>query len=221
MKKVTQWLAPIALASVVAIPACAQVPAAENDERTEAREAHRAVWVEHIHEGGERPSRPPRPEAPHIAQRVELIRSEALQEQFSEFDLDNDGYVNVNELTEVMERQARERAERLFNRLDKDGTGMLDQEAFAANIRGFRVIEREEVRAQMERARAMHDEVERRMEIIIHDEDGQRVIEERHFGPLPDGEYEIIIEEDIEEEVEERTEGNEQHEETEVGERNG
>ena len=227
MKKLTQYLVPLTLASIVTLPACAQVPAAEQTERAEAheraehREARRAVWFEHIHgeSDGEmpHPPRPPRAGAPHIMEQVTIVRREALEEQFNEFDLDNDGYVNVNELKEVMERQAREKAEALFTRLDQDGTGMVDQQAFIDNIHGFRVIDRERIRARAEAAREMHEEARRRMEVIIHDENGERVVEERIFGPMPEGEYEFIIEREFsgeveleveEEEVEEEGSGN-------------
>ncbi|CUS47682.1 MAG: EF-hand domain pair [Idiomarinaceae bacterium HL-53] len=176
MKKLTTGLVPLLLFGVVVLPACAQAPAAEADPQPE-REARRAVWFEHLSEADV----PPAPGAPP-APRIRGLRMEVLAEQFQEFDLDNDGYVNLNELTEVMERQARERAESLFSRLDKDGTGMVDQEAFSQVIRGNRMVIIEEARARAERARELHGEAMREFEIIIRDENGE-IVEERRVGP--------------------------------------
>lgn len=150
---------------------------ADNEQRGE-REQRRMMWFEHIDVDNAEPGVPPAPPSP---ERIRELRAQALEQQFHEFDLNNDGYVSLAEMTEVMERQARERAQQLFTQLDQDGTGMVDQAAFNENMRGFRMIRHEEVRERVQRAMERHGEASERMEVIIErrrDKDG-RVREQR------------------------------------------
>ncbi|WP_113906848.1 EF-hand domain-containing protein [Aliidiomarina celeris] len=148
-----------------------------------AQEQNRTMWFEHIDTAvAPMPPTPPSPE------RIREVRTRAWEQQFIEFDLDNDGYVSLPEMTEVMERQARERAEAMFARLDQDGTGMIDLAGFSDGLQGFREERREEARARAREAAARHDEARKRMEVIIErrrDSNGD-VHEERRVRAIDD-----------------------------------
>lgn len=134
-------------------------------------------------------------------ERMQEARGERLREHFAQFDLNQNGYITQAELTEVMVNQARERAERMFQRLDTDGTGVVSVERFAemqgevhsdrqieirrraVNMRELSAEDRERIRE----ARAMGAEA-RREGRVIHgdavevsvDEEGNRVIRVRN-----------------------------------------
>lgn len=160
----------------MALPSMAQQEQAR--AQGSERQHKRMMWFEHIDIPHEvegsllvGTSVPPVPPVPPKSKRLtredwNTLRTERLEKQFREFDLDQDGYISLAEMTEVMEQQARERAEKLFARLDP-GHGLIDQETFAQSMKGARVVYSEEMRERMEQARQNQSEAIERMHIMI------------------------------------------------------
>lgn len=141
--------------TIAALLASSALPVLADDENVEVRktdrEHRRMMWFEHIdgHDSGH-PPMPPRPPMPPNNKEYQEMRTTMLEQQFKEFDLNNDGYVSLTEMTEVMERQARERAEQAFAKLDQDGTGMVNFDAFNSSMMQLRTERREIVRERIE-----------------------------------------------------------------------
>lgn len=168
MKHKTLKLVMVALLASSALPTLAANDKKNGQEPN--REHRRMMWFEHI--DGVKPEHPPMPPVPPNNEQYREMRNTFLEEQFAEFDLNNDGYVSLAELTEVRERQARERAAETFSKLDKDGTGMVDLETFKASMERVRgehrevIIERiethrdraEGARGRAEQSRERHNE---------------------------------------------------------------
>ncbi|MCO4322350.1 EF-hand domain-containing protein [Aliidiomarina quisquiliarum] len=167
----------LVMAALVASSALPVLAGDENVAVKETKHEHRRMmWFEHI--DGDNNRRPPMPPVPPNNEQYREMRNTFLEEQFAEFDLNNDGYVSLAELTEVRERQARERAAEMFTKLDQDGTGMVDLETFKASMERVRgehreiIIERIEVhrdraegaRERAEEMRERHTERRRRHE---------------------------------------------------------
>jgi len=171
--------------TLASLAAGATLPALADTEKEEVvievevdtprSDRHRMMWFEHI-DGeyqGEGP-RPPMPPRPHMRAEFQQMRAEFLQKQFAEFDLNNDGYVSLEEMVEVRERQARESAEKLFSKLDQDGTGMLDENAFKEGMQRMRDERRDVI---IERIEIHRDE--KGKEHIRHHEERRRHHQER------------------------------------------
>ncbi len=155
MNNATLKIVMVALLGGMALPALANANK-ENTDKPE-RAHHRMMWFEHIDsDDTRRTPMPPMPPTPPNNEQYREMRNTFLAEQFAEFDLNNDGYVSLTELTEVRERQARERAAEMFSKLDQDGTGMVDLETFKASMERIRGEQREVMieRIEIHRGRA-------------------------------------------------------------------
>jgi len=122
----------------------------------------RVMWTQHLTDSdGEPLSRE------EIRGRVMIHREAALEKQFENFDLNRDGYITQDEVTEFMVKQARENAERMFQRMDQAGTGRVDQQTF---VERFQAMGQERRVEQGGRVIHMRD---------LSDEDRERIREAR------------------------------------------
>lgn len=92
----------------------------------------RMMWVEHINIEGD-------VDRDELRARADEIRTEALRDQFLQFDLDGDGFITQAEFTEVMVQNAKKNAEQMFQRFRDDGTGAISEERFIENFQERRI----------------------------------------------------------------------------------
>ncbi|MCH8501590.1 MAG: EF-hand domain-containing protein [Aliidiomarina sp.] len=126
------------------------------DEARRARgdmRGQRMMWTQHLTDSdGEPLSRE------EIRGRVMIHREAALEKQFENFDLNRDGYITQDEVTEYMVNQAKESAERMFQRLDQAGTGRIDQETFVERFQAMGQERRIEQGSRVIHMRDLSDE---------------------------------------------------------------
>ena len=202
MKKLNNVMVVIACLMPLSAVGAATAGETETRERGERQQQARIIVVER--EG----NRGGNEKGEQMRERMREVRNERLQEHFAQFDLNQDGYITQAELTEALVNQARERSERMFQRLDTDGTGLVSVEQFAelqgelhsdrhievrrraVNMRELSEEDRERIREARElarEARAIGADARREAHIlrgealeVSVDEEGNRIIRVRN-----------------------------------------
>lgn len=210
MKKLNKVM--VAIACLMPLSAVGAATAGETDarERGERQQQARMIVVdrEGNQAGNRAGNRAGNEKGEQMRERMREVRNERLQEHFAQFDLNQDGYITQAELTEVMVNQARERSERMFQRLDTDGTGVVSVEQFA-ELQGELHSDRHiEVRRRAVNMRELSEEDRERIREAreLAREAQQRAHEARAMGAEARREAHIIRGEAVEVSVDE--EGN-------------
>lgn len=176
MKKLNKVMVAIACLMPLSAVGAATADATDARERGERQQQARMIVVDREgNQAGNRAGnhagdRAGNQRGEQMRERMREVRNERLQEHFAQFDLNQDGYITQAELTEVMVNQARERSERMFQRLDTDGTGVVSVEQFA-ELQGELHLDR-------------HIEVRRRAVNMgeLSEEDRERIREARELA---------------------------------------